>query len=216
MQIRLLPLGHHQDAVFPVAEDRPEKRLHVLLPGPLRPGQLLFQQPEQTAALLLHHLEGKILQRVKKRVEIGLGNPHRRGELRQVQPLQTLAYGHIQPRVQQSLPHPGPVLLRIGLAGHGIPSPFSSGASITQFPGKENRSAAHPPKSNPAAVRGRVAFEDLTPPAWACLGACTWSFSPPGGYSHTRCSGTGGRKGVFSIHRPCTPCRSPGSPLPSG
>ncbi|CAN4047568.1 Inner membrane protein YjjP, partial [Dysosmobacter welbionis] len=83
VQIRLLPLGHHQDAVFPVAEDRPEKRLHVLLPGPLRPGQLLFQQPEQTAALLLHHLEGKILQRVKKRVEIGLGNPHRRGELRQ-------------------------------------------------------------------------------------------------------------------------------------
>ncbi len=36
--------------------------------------------------------------------------------------------------------------------------------------------------------------------------ACTWSFSPPGGCSHSRCSGTGGRRGACAARRRCTPC----------
>ena len=34
----------------------------------------------------------------------------------------------------------------------------------------------------------------IPPPAWACRGACTWSSSRRGGCSHSRCSGTGGRR----------------------
>ncbi len=54
------PLGHHQDSFSAGGGGSSEKRRSIL-PGPLRPGQLLFQhrRPEQTAALLLHHLEGK-------------------------------------------------------------------------------------------------------------------------------------------------------------
>ncbi len=55
----------------------------------------------------------------------------------------------------------------------------------------------------------------IPPPAWACRGACTWSSSRRGGCSHSRCSGTGGRRAACAARRPCTPCRSRAARRPS-
>ena len=55
----------------------------------------------------------------------------------------------------------------------------------------------------------------IPPPAWACRGACTWSSSRRGGCSHSRCSGTGGRRAACAARRPCTPGRSRAARRPS-
>ena len=55
----------------------------------------------------------------------------------------------------------------------------------------------------------------IPPPAWACRGACTWSSSRRGGCSHSRCSGTGGRRAACAARRPCTPGRSQAARRPS-
>ena len=55
----------------------------------------------------------------------------------------------------------------------------------------------------------------IPPPAWACRGAYTWSSSRRGGCSHSRCSGTGGRRAACAARRPCTPCRSQAARRPS-
>ena len=55
----------------------------------------------------------------------------------------------------------------------------------------------------------------IPPPAWACRGAYTWSSSRRGGCSHSRCSGTGGRRAACAARRPCTPCRSRAARRPS-
>ena len=55
----------------------------------------------------------------------------------------------------------------------------------------------------------------IPPPAWACRGACTWSSSRRGGCSHSRCSGTDGRRAACAARRPCTPCRSQAARRPS-
>ena len=55
----------------------------------------------------------------------------------------------------------------------------------------------------------------IPPPAWACRGACTWSSSRRGGCSHSRCSGTGGRRAACAARRPCTLGRSRAARRPS-
>ena len=55
----------------------------------------------------------------------------------------------------------------------------------------------------------------IPPPAWACRGAYTWSSSRRGGCSHSRCSGTGGRRAACAARRPCTPGRSRAARRPS-
>ena len=55
----------------------------------------------------------------------------------------------------------------------------------------------------------------IPPPAWACRGAYTWSSSRRGGCSHSRCSGTGGRRAACAARRPCTPGRSQAARRPS-
>ena len=55
----------------------------------------------------------------------------------------------------------------------------------------------------------------IPPPAWACRGAYTWSSSRRGEYSHSRCSGTGGRRAACAARRPCTPGRSRAARRPS-
>ena len=55
----------------------------------------------------------------------------------------------------------------------------------------------------------------ISPPAWACRGACTWSSSRRGGCSHSRCSGTDGRRAACAARRPCTPGRSRAARRPS-
>ena len=55
----------------------------------------------------------------------------------------------------------------------------------------------------------------IPPPAWACRGAYTWSSSRRGGCSHSRCSGTGGRRAACAARHPCTPCRSRAARRPS-
>ena len=55
----------------------------------------------------------------------------------------------------------------------------------------------------------------IPPPAWACRGACTWSSSRRGGCSHSRCSGTGGRRAACAARRPCIPGRSRAARRPS-
>ena len=187
----------------------------MVLPGALRLGELLLQQAAQAAALLLHQLEGEVLQRVEKRVEEGLGDADALRQLRQVQAPQAPFHGDLKSRVQQRLPHPGPVLLRIALAGHGVPS--SHFFSIAQRAENGNRRVpGFRTKNGTAALQRLCRPFSLTPPAWACPAGGTWSSSPPGGCSHTRCTGTGGRRGACAAPRPCTPFRSPGSPPPSG
>ena len=67
----------------------------------------------------------------------------------------------------------------------------------------------------PVSVRPCVAAYVILPPAWACRGACTWSSSRRGGCSHSRCSGTGGRRAACAARRPCTPGRSRAARRPS-
>ena len=55
----------------------------------------------------------------------------------------------------------------------------------------------------------------IPPPAWACRGAYTWSSSRRGGCSHSRCSGTGGRRAACAARHPCTPGRSRAARRPS-
>jgi len=55
----------------------------------------------------------------------------------------------------------------------------------------------------------------IPPPAWACRGAYTWSSSRRGGCSHSRCSGTDGRRAACAARRPCTPGRSRAARRPS-
>ena len=82
------------------------------------------------------------------------------------------------------------------------------------------RSIDTPPTNNknrdaPVSVRPCVAAYVILPPAWACRGACTWSSLRRGGCSHSRCSGTGGRRAACAARRPCTPCRSQAARRPS-
>ena len=82
------------------------------------------------------------------------------------------------------------------------------------------RSIDTPPTNNknrdaPVSVRPCF-FQLLIPsPAWACRGAYTWSSSRRGGCSHSRCSGTGGRRAACAARRPCTPGRSQAARRPS-
>ena len=80
---------------------------------------------------------GEVLQGVEKRVEEGLGDADALRQLRQVQAPQAPFHGDLHPRIQQRLPHPGPVLLCVALAGHGVPSSYFF--SITQRAENENR-----------------------------------------------------------------------------
>ena len=99
-----------------------------------------------------------------------------------------------------------PVRIASGPPGGACPSP----TTLHRY------SANKQQKQGRTGLGASLSFQLLIPPpAWACRGACTWSSSRRGGCSHSRCSGTGGRRAACAARRPCTPCRSRAARRPS-
>ena len=88
------------------------------------------------------------------------------------------------------------------------PSPPQGSAPAPEATTLHRYSANKQQKQGRTGLGASLCFQLLIPPpAWACRGACTWSSSRRGGCSHSRCSGTGGRRAACAARHRCIPSR---------